>query len=105
MVLDKRRSLRVELLEDRLQPSANFVLEWNSLLLDMQRVRSQGNQQAARSLAMMGASVYDSVNAINPTHAVYHVDASSFPNVGSASPDAAAAQAAHDIAAALYTQT
>lgn len=68
-------------------------------------MRGQGNQQAARSLAIMGAAVYDSVNAINPTHTIYHVDARAFPGVASASPDAAAAQAAHDVAYALYTQS
>ena len=100
----KQCSLGVELLEDRCLPSANFVLQWNSLLVDVQQQRAQGNQQAARSLAMMGAAVYDSVNAISPTHTIYHVDARTFPGVATASPDAAAAQAAHDVAYALYTQ-
>ena len=44
------------------------------------------------------------VNAISPTHTVYRVDASAFPGVATASADAAAAQAAHDVASALYTQ-
>ena len=96
---------RLELLEDRCLLSADFVLDWNRLLLDVQQVRAQGNQQAARALAMMGAAVYDSVNAIAPTHAVYHVDAGAFPGTSTASADAAAAQAAHDVAYALYTQT
>jgi hypothetical protein len=96
--------LRVEQLEDRCLLSANFILQWNGLLLNVQQLRGQGNQQAARALAMMGAAVYDSVNAIDPTHTVYHVDARAFPNVATASADAAAAQAAHDVAYALYTQ-
>jgi hypothetical protein len=104
MVVLKQRSLRVEQLEDRSLLSAAFVLDWNSLLVEVQALRGQGNQQAARVLAMMNASVYDSVNAIDPTHATYHVDASAFPGVSTASPDAAAAQAAHDVAYALYTQ-
>ena len=86
-------------------PSAAFVLEWNNLLVDVQQLRGQGNQQAARALAMMGAAVYDSVNAVDPTHTVYHVDARAFPGVATASADAAAAQAAHDVAFALYTRT
>jgi PAP2 superfamily len=102
--LMKQSLLRVEPLEDRCLPSADFVLEWNSLLLDVQQLRGQGNQQAARSLAMMGAAVYDSVNAIDPTHTVYHVDARAYPGVSTASADAAAAQAAHDVAFALYPQ-
>lgn len=105
MRLMKQSVLRVELLEDRCLPSASFVPDWNSQLLDMQQLRAQGNQQSARALAMMGAAVYDSVNAISPTHAIYHVDARAFPGVATASPDAAAAQAAHDVAYALYTQT
>src|SRR5262249_23351787 len=105
MRLLKQTSLRVEPLEDRSLPSAGFVLDWNDLVVDVQRVRGQGNQAAARALAMVGAAVYDSVNAINPTHTVYHVDARGFPNVSIASADAAAAQAAHDVAYALYTQT
>jgi hypothetical protein len=103
MIRRKQSRPRIETLEDRCQPSANFVLDWNNLILDVQKVRGQGNQVAARSLAIMGASVYDSVNAISPTHTVYHVDASGFPGVATASPDAAAAQAAHDTAYALYT--
>ena len=104
MRLRKQSSLRVEQLEDRCLLSADFVLQWNGLLLNVQQLRGQGNQQAARALAMMNAAVYDSVNATDPTHTVYHVDARTFPNVATASADAAAAQAAHDVAFALYTQ-
>src|SRR5205823_5309469 len=75
MRLMKKSLLRVEALEDRSLPSAAFVLDWNDLVVDVQRLRNQGNQQAARALAMMGVAVYDSVNAINPTHEVYHVPA------------------------------
>src|SRR5437870_2081186 len=104
MVCRKQSQLRVESLEDRCLLSAGFVLDWNSLLLDVQQVRALGNQQSARALAIMGAAVYDSVNAIAPTHTVYHVDARAFPGISTASADAAAAQAAHDVAFALYTQ-
>jgi hypothetical protein len=100
----KKRLPRVEPLEDRCLLSAGFVLDWNDLVVDVQRLRGQGNQAAARALAMMGAAVYDSVNAINPTHTVYHTDARTFPDVSIASADGAAAQAAHDVAYALYTQ-
>src|SRR5262249_62184286 len=101
----KKCSPRLEQLEDRCLLSAAFVLDWNDLVVDVQRLRGQGNQAAARALAMMGAAVYDSVNAVNPTHTVYHTDARAFPDVSIASADAAAAQAAHDVAYALYTQT
>src|SRR5215207_9760605 len=98
MVFMKQSRLRVEPLEDRTVPSAAFVPEWNNLILDVQRLSGQGNPQSARALAIMGAAVYDSVNAVDPTHTVYHVDARAFPDVSTASPDAAAAQAAHDVA-------
>jgi hypothetical protein len=104
MGLRKPYLLRLEPLEDRTLPSANFILEWNSLLLDVQQQRLQGNPPAARALAIMGAAVYDSVNAIDPTHTVFHIDARPFPGVSTTSADAAAAQAAHDVAYALYTQ-
>jgi hypothetical protein len=100
----KKCSPRLEPLEDRWLPSAGFVLDWNDLVVDVQRLRGQGNQAAARALAMMGAAVYDSVNAVSPTHTVYHVDARTFPDVAIASADAAAAQAAHDVAYFLYDQ-
>ncbi|HKB05470.1 MAG TPA: vanadium-dependent haloperoxidase, partial [Gemmataceae bacterium] len=102
MGLLKPRVLRVQTLEDRSVPSAAFVTDWNDLLVDVQRLRGQGNQQSARALAMVNAAIYDSVNAINPTHEVYKVPAT--PPAGT-SDDAAAAQAAHDVAFALYTQS
>ena len=104
MRLMKKRLLRVEPLEDRCLLSADFVFQWNDLVLDVQRLRAQGNPPAARALAILGAAVYDSVNAINPTHTVFHVDARAFEGATAASPEAAAAQAAHDVAYALYTQ-
>src|SRR5262245_37952490 len=98
----KRNRLQVTLLEDRSLPSACFVAQWNDLLVSVQTLRSQGNPPSARALAMMNAAIYDSVNAIDPTYTVYHVDAQDFPGVSGASADAAAAQAAHDVAYALY---
>jgi hypothetical protein len=104
MGLRKRNVLSIEPLEDRSLPSATFVFQWNDLLLDVQQQRSQGNPPAARALAIMDGAIYDSVNAIDPTHTVYHVDARGFPGLSAASADAAAAQAAHDVAVALYSQ-
>ena len=90
MRLGKKRLLRVEPLEDRCLLSADFVYQWNDRLVDVQRLRSQGNPQSARALAILGAAVYDSVNAISPTHTVFHVDARAFPGAA-ASADAVAA--------------
>src|SRR5262249_42187310 len=100
----KKRLPRVEPLEGRCLLSADFVFDWNALLLDVQQLRSQGNPAAARGLAILGGAVYDAVNAIRPTHTSFHVDATAFPGASTASADAAAAQAAHDVASALYTQ-
>ena len=102
MRLGKKRFLCVEPLEDRCLLSADFVFQWNDLFLEVQQLRTQGNPQSARALAILGAAVYDSVNAISPTHTVYRVDARAFPGASTASADAAAAQAAHDVAYALY---
>jgi hypothetical protein len=98
----KLSRLRVEPLEDRSVPSAAFVTDWNDRVLGVQRLRGQGNPQSARALAILDGAVYDSVNAVAPTHTVYHVDARVFPGAATASADAAAAQAAHDVAYALY---
>src|SRR5262245_61649136 len=97
MRLMKKSLLHVEPLEDRCLLSAGFVLDWNALVLDVQRLRGQGNPPATRALAIMDTAVYDSVNAISPTHTVFHVDARAYPGAATAS-----AQAAHDIAYALY---
>jgi hypothetical protein len=80
----------------------NPIVQWNRILLTI--VRTPGAQPATvhstRSFAMMHAAIYDAVNAINRTHKPYLiVDISAS---GSASQDAAAVSAAHDVLAALY---
>jgi PAP2 superfamily len=82
--------------------SMNPVIAWNRILLSI--VRTPGAQSPTihptRSFAILHAAIYDAVNAIDQTHAVYRV---SVPG-GShrASQDAAAAAAAHDVLVALY---
>src|SRR5262245_57546626 len=100
--------LGVELLEDRCLLSANIVFEWTDLLLAVSgpgtkttAPRNQGNQITSRSMAMMEAAIYDAVNAIDQTHTVYHVAATA---PAGASAEAAAAQAAHDVAVGLYNR-
>jgi hypothetical protein len=82
--------------------SVNPVLQWNRVLLVI--VRTPGAQSATihptRSFAIMHAAIYDAVNAIDRTHKPYLVRLSGVPQ--SASQDAAAAVAAHDVLAALY---
>ena len=82
--------------------SLNPVVQWNRTLLVI--VRTPGAQPATihptRSFAMMHAAIYDAVNAIDRTHKPYLVSLSGVPR--SASEEAAAASAAHDILVALY---
>jgi PAP2 superfamily protein len=83
-------------------PSINPVVRWNRILLRI--VRTPGAQpktiHPTRSFAIMHAAVYDAVNAIDRTHMPYLVDLSDVSP--SASQDAAAASAAHDVLVALY---
>src|SRR6266581_3796525 len=80
----------------------NPVVQWNRILLVV--VRTPGAQPATihptRSFAIMHAAIYDAVNAIDRTHKPYLVRLSGI--LRSASQDAAAAAAAHDILASLY---
>ncbi|HEV2495696.1 MAG TPA: vanadium-dependent haloperoxidase [Terriglobia bacterium] len=82
--------------------SVNPVVQWNRILLKI--VRTHGAQPATihptRSLAIMHAAIYDAVNAIDGTHEPYLVDLRG--TSPSASQDAAAAAAAHDVLVALY---
>src|SRR5690242_20924880 len=99
MRLRKQRVVRVERLEDRCLPSANVVLEWNQLALHAIGQARVSPVVASRALAITQAAVYDSVNAIDGSFLPYfaHVHASR-----GASPEAAAAQAAHDTLASLF---
>jgi len=87
---------------DSAAQSVNQVLQWNRTLLVI--VRTPGAQPATvhptRSFAIMHAAMYDAVNAIDGTHTPYVVD---FTDVSrSASQDAAAAVAAHEVLVTLY---
>src|SRR5229473_7450164 len=81
---------------------ANPVVEWNRILLGI--VRTPGAQaptvHPTRSFAMMHAAIYDAVNAIDRTHQPYLVRLNGVPR--SASQDAAAIAAAHQVLIALY---
>src|SRR5262249_31438712 len=98
MALLKQRGLRVEQLEDRCLLSGDVVLHWNEILL--QSLAGQPPRvPLARNLALVHVAVFDAVNAIDRSYEPYaaHVHASH-----GASPEAAAAKAAHDTLAALY---
>jgi hypothetical protein len=82
--------------------TANPVIEWNRTLLVI--VRTKGAQPATvhptRSFAIMHAAIYDAVNAIDRSHESYLVELGHVP--ATASKEAAAAVAAHDVLTALY---
>ena len=82
--------------------SVNPIVQWNRTLLVI--VRTPGAQPATvhstRSFAIMHAAIYDAVDAIDGTHKPYLVGLSDVPR--SASQDAAAATAAHEVLLALY---
>jgi hypothetical protein len=83
-------------------PAVNPVVQWNRTLLVI--VRTHGAQPSTihptRSFAMMHAAIYDAVNSIDRKHEPYLV---SLPDVShSASEDAAAAAAAHEVLVQLY---
>jgi len=87
-------------------PSVNPVVQWNRILLTI--VRTPGAQPATvhptRSFAILHAAIYDAVNAIDRAYTPYLVGlrgaAGGAPR--SASQEAAATAAAHDVLVALY---
>jgi PAP2 superfamily len=83
-------------------PSVNPVVQWNRTLLEI--VRTAGAQPATvhptRSFAMLHAAIYDAVNAIDRTHRPYLISLSGVART--ASQDAAAAAAAHEVLVTLY---
>jgi hypothetical protein len=78
------------------------VIQWNRNLLVI--VRTPGAQSPTvhptRSFAIMHAAIYDAVNAIDRTHQPYLVRLNGVPQ--SASQDAAAVAAAHEVLVVLY---
>jgi PAP2 superfamily len=82
--------------------TVNPVVAWNKTLLVI--VRTKGAQpatvHATRSFAILHAAIYDAVNAIARSHEPYLVQLTRVPET--ASQDAAASVAAHDVLSALY---
>jgi hypothetical protein len=90
------------LVQVTLASAQSVVVDWNRNLLVI--VRTHGAQPATihptRSFAMMHAAIYDAVNAIDQTHEPY---AAGVPHASqSASQEAAAAAAAHEVLVQLY---
>ena len=89
-------------LEDTPTHALNPVVQWNRILLVI--VRTPGAQpvtvHSTRSFAILHAAIYDAVNAIDRRHKPYLV---TVPQVSpSASQEAAAAAAAHEVLVELY---
>jgi hypothetical protein len=85
-----------------LDQDVNPVILWNRVLLAV--VRTPGAQpatvHATHSFAIMHGAVYDAVNAIDGRHTAYRIRLADVSP--SASKDAAASSAAHDVLSALY---
>ena len=81
--------------------SENVVLRWNRVLKETVATPGMhpGTVMPVRSYAMMHAAMFDAANSVDRDYAAYLV---TVPEARFASPEAAAAQAAHDVLAALY---
>ena len=80
----------------------NVILQWNRVLTET--IRTPGAHPTAtifpvRSYAMMHAAMFDAVNSIDGSYTPYLIEV---PSSRSASKEAAAAKAAHDVLVGLY---
>ncbi|MFB2838861.1 hypothetical protein [Floridanema evergladense] len=77
----------------------NSVIDWNNIVLNAIKTDRTPPPLAARNMAMVYTAIYDAVNAIAQTYTPYQI---TVPTPNFASPDAAAAAAAHRILVNLY---
>lgn len=78
---------------------ADVVLDWNEVVLDAIRTDRTPPPRATRALAMTHVAVFEAVNAVLGGYGTYH-EVGDAPD--GASPEAAAAAAAHRVLGALY---
>jgi len=78
---------------------ADVILDWNNTLLESIRTAATNPPMASRHMAMVHTAIYDAINSIDNTHRAYHLNISV---PGTTSREAAAAQAARDVLAAIY---
>ncbi len=78
---------------------SDVILHWNTAVLTAIKADRTPPPRAARNLAMVHAAIYDAVNAIDRSHRPYRIDARV---EGTASPEVAAAIAAHRVLLELY---
>src|SRR5262245_33781178 len=79
--------------------AADVVTDWNSIALDAIRAGNTPPPAAARNLAILHASIYDSVNGIRGTYTPYFVTTA---GPAGASIEAAAAAASYRVLVNLY---
>jgi hypothetical protein len=103
---DRAPRLAVELLEDRVTPAGNAVLDWNAVALQANAVDHSlpqpdqpGPGRTARAFAIVHAAIYDSVNGVRRTHAPYLVAQQAPPG---ADVNAAVAGAAYTTLVSLF---
>jgi hypothetical protein len=77
-------------------PDSEVIVEWNQLL--QSNIPSTASLLTPRYFAMLHIAMFDAVNAIEHQYSPYHARLLAYPG---ASPEAAAAQAGHDVLAAL----
>ncbi len=99
--------LIVEQLEERCVMSADPILDWNAVAIEVNRVSYSGEvhqdqggpTRSSRALAIVHVAMFDAWNSIQPKYTPYLVRA---PQATNASASAAVAQAAHDTLVAMY---
>jgi hypothetical protein len=78
---------------------ADEITYWNGVMLDAIRSGSTPPPVASRGLAIMHTAMFDAVNSVKRNYVPYH---QRFATTATASREAAAAQAAHDVLSSLY---
>jgi hypothetical protein len=78
---------------------ADVITDWNKLILDAIRTNRTSPPVASRQMAILHTAMYDAVNGIRPQYKPYRVHGRV---AALASPEAAAAAAAHRVMTALY---
>ncbi len=82
------------------QPAtADAVLNWNGISINSLKSAAQTSVIASRTLAMVHAAIYDSVNSITGGYQAYRT---TVPDVSGASKEAAVASAAHRVLSGLF---
>lgn len=90
----------VEALERRrLLSGGDIVIDWNEHVLQSMQASQPPRVPLSRNMALVHVAMFDAVNAIDRSYEPYFADV---PASHGASPEAAAAQAAHDTLIALY---